>query len=90
MYFFFFFSFFSQVFFVQQESTPPWLNGPSALKGLFLLLTRGANNSRPDYTAPRCPTELLRFSEVAKNRQFLDPFQRFIAQWLTVAHHVCA
>ena len=27
---------------VQQESTPPRLTGPSALQGLFLLLTRGA------------------------------------------------
>ena len=28
----------------------------------FILLTRGANNSRPDYTAPRCPTEQLSYS----------------------------
>ena len=40
---------------VQQESTPPRLTGPSALQGLFLLLTRGADNSRPDYTALSCP-----------------------------------
>ena len=32
---------------------------PLALKGLFLLLTRGDDNSRPDYTAPSCPTEQL-------------------------------
>jgi hypothetical protein len=30
-----------------------------ALQGLFLLLTRGADNSRPNYTAPSCPTERL-------------------------------
>ena len=41
--------------FVQQESTPQRLTGPSALQGLFLLLSRGADNSRPNYTAPCCP-----------------------------------
>ena len=45
-----------------QESTPPRLTGPSALQGLFLLLTRGAVNLRPDYTAPSCPTEQLSYS----------------------------
>ena len=44
---------------VQQESTPPRFTGPSNLQGLFILLTRGAGNSTPDYTAPTCPTEQL-------------------------------
>ena len=46
---------------VLQESIPPRLTGPSALQGLFLLLTRGADNSRPDYTALSGPTEQLSY-----------------------------
>ena len=33
------------------------LTGPSALQGLLILLTQGANNSRPDYTAPKKTTK---------------------------------
>ena len=40
---------------VLHESTPQKLTGPSALQRIFLLLTRGADNWRPDYRAPSCP-----------------------------------
>jgi hypothetical protein len=37
------------------------VNRPSALQGLFLLFTRGADNSRTTYSAPGCPRELQEF-----------------------------
>ena len=36
------------------------------IKSLFLLITRGANNSGPDYTAPSCPTEQLTYSFISR------------------------
>ena len=44
---------------------------PLALQGLFLLLTRGAENSRPNYTALSCPTEQLSWTK--KNKFSLGP-----------------
>jgi hypothetical protein len=33
---------------------------------LFLLITRGADNSRPNFTAPSCPTEQLSYSFISR------------------------
>ena len=34
------------------------------IESIFLLITRGADNSRPDYTAPSCPAATVSYSSI--------------------------